>query len=58
MNCPVSDGSTFSPVFREIQNKTNTRIHFKDELETDTHKVLCIKGENHYLYFLLYSYHK
>jgi hypothetical protein len=32
-------------VFREIQNKTNTRIHFKEELETDTHKVLNIRGK-------------
>jgi hypothetical protein len=31
-------------VFRDIQSKTNTRIHFKDESETDTYKVLCIKG--------------
>ena len=30
---------------REIQNKTNTRIHFKDESETDAHKVLSIRGK-------------
>ena len=30
-------------MFREIQNKTNTRIHFKDESET--HKVLSIRGK-------------
>ena len=29
---------------REIQARTNTRIHFKDEQETESHRVLCIKG--------------
>jgi len=29
---------------REIQRRTNTRIHFLDEKETDTHRVLAIKG--------------
>lgn len=30
---------------REIQAKTDTRINFKDELETDTHRVACIRGQ-------------
>jgi len=29
---------------REIQSKTETRINFKDEMETDTHRVACIRG--------------
>ena len=29
--------------FREIQAKTDTRINFRDELETDTHRVCCIR---------------
>jgi len=29
---------------RDIQAKTDTRINFKDELETDTHRVACIRG--------------
>ena len=30
--------------FREIQAKTETRINFRDELETETHRVCCIRG--------------
>ena len=30
---------------KEIQRKTNTRIHFKDELETDTLRVCTINGQ-------------
>jgi len=29
---------------KEIQAKTDTRINFRDELETDTHRVCCIRG--------------
>jgi len=29
---------------REIQSKTDTRINFKDELETDGYRVACIRG--------------
>lgn len=29
---------------REIQSKTETRINFKDEMETETHRVACIRG--------------
>ena len=30
---------------KEIQHKTNTRIHFKDELETDIYRVCTINGQ-------------
>ena len=30
--------------FQEIQKKTNTRIHMKDELATDTIRVASITG--------------
>ena len=30
---------------KEIESKTSTRIHFKDELETDTMRVLSITGQ-------------
>ena len=29
---------------REIQNRTNTRIHFKDELSTEEYHFLSIEG--------------
>ena len=30
---------------KEVEAKTSTRIHFKDELETDTFRVLSITGQ-------------
>ena len=30
--------------FREIQIMTDTKINFRDELETDSHRVCCIRG--------------
>ena len=29
---------------REIQTRTETKIHFRDELETDSHRVCCVRG--------------
>jgi len=31
---------------REIQRRTNTRIHFRDERETETHRFLAINGSS------------